>query len=597
MRFKPDQFWSYFEWLFEQGGLFQGFLLTLVLAVLGFLVGYLVSLARSGPSEGFYAVAKVIREFFRVDLPRTSWRRIVAIGRLAFKEALRRRVLVIVAIFVVIIMFAGWFLDTESSNPARLYISFVVTATNYMVLLLALFLSTFSLPAEIKSRTIYTIVTKPVRPTEIFIGRVVGFGTVGTVVLVVLGVLSYLFVVRGLRHDHADKSFSASEMVGETTFDRSHKHTFKIGPEGLGVTSEANGHQHTVKRTTQDGRDVFVFGPAQGELGARIPIFGKLRFTGADGNEGSGVSVGYESEYHKWIEGASLMSAIWKFDQINESSFPNGLMMEMSLGAFRTYKGDIVTGVRGTIVLRNPDPESNVESDRIPFVVQEYQLDRRQIPVTVKGTKDKQSVDLNLFKDLAPNGELEVIIRCEDSGQYFGMAAADVSLRAGDMPFWWNFTKGYVSIWLQMMIVICFGVMFSTFLSGPVAIVATLSFLILGFFGGLATDVINNKKEGGGPIESLIRIVTQRGVMTDLDLGNQPLERVIKAVDRGVMESLELLTSGLPNFNNLGTSDFLAYGVNLFGGLLGRHMTMTLGYFVLTCIVSYFFLKTREMAA
>ena len=142
MRFKPDQFWSYFEWLFEQGGLFQGFLLTLVLAVLGFLVGYLVSLARSGPSEGFYAVAKVIREFFRVDLPRTSWRRIVAIGRLAFKEALRRRVLVIVAIFVVIIMFAGWFLDTESSNPARLYISFVVTATNYMVLLLALFLST-----------------------------------------------------------------------------------------------------------------------------------------------------------------------------------------------------------------------------------------------------------------------------------------------------------------------------------------------------------------------------------------------------------------------------------------------------------------------
>jgi ABC-type transport system involved in multi-copper enzyme maturation permease subunit len=597
MRFKPDQFWSYFEWLFDQGGLFQGFLLTLVLALLGFLVGYLVSLARSGPSEGFYAVAKVIREFFRVDLPGTSWRRIVAIGRLAFKEALRRRVLVIVAIFVVIIMFAGWFLDTESSNPARLYISFVVTATNYMVLLLALFLSTFSLPAEIKSRTIYTIVTKPVRPTEIFIGRVVGFGAVGTVVLVVLGLLSYVFVVRGLRHDHASKSFSQSEMTGETTFDRSHKHTFKIGADGVGVTSEKNGHQHTVRRITKDGKDEFVFGPAQGELGARIPIFGKLRFTGADGNEGSGVSVGYESEYHKWIEGASLMSAIWKFDQINERSFPNGLMMEMSLGAFRTYKGDIVTGVRGTIVLRNPDPESNVESDRIPFVVQEYQLDRRQIPITVKGTKDQQSVDLNLFKDLAPNGELEIIIRCEDSGQYFGMAAADLSLRAGDMPFWWNFAKGYISIWLQMMIVICFGVMFSTFLSGPVAIVATLSFLILGFFGGLATDVISNKKEGGGPVESMIRIVTQRGVMTDLDLGNATLERVIKATDRGVMESLQLLTSGLPNFNDLGTSDFLAYGVNLFGGLLGRHMTMAVGYFLLTCLVSYFFLKTREMAA
>jgi len=597
MRFKPDQFWGYFEWLFEHFGLLNGFLLALVLAVLGFIIGYLVALARSGPSEGFFSVAKVIREFFRVDLPGTSWRRIVAIGRLAFKEAIRRRVLVIVAIFIVIIMFAGWFLDTNSDNPARLYMSFVVTATNYMVLLLALFLSTFSLPNEIKSRTIYTIVTKPVRPTEIFIGRVVGFGAVGTVVLVVLGLLSYVFVVRGLRHEHSSKIYSEKDRTGETTIDRSHKHTFKIGADGVGVTSENNGHRHAVRQVLENGKETIAFGPPQGELGARIPVFGKLRFTGGDGNDGKGVSVGYESDYHQWIEGASLMSAIWTFDQVTESSFPNGLLLEMSLGAFRTYKGDIVTGVRGTIVLKNPDPESTAESDRIPFVVQEYQLDRRQIPRTVKGTKDKQTVDLDLFKDLAPKGKLEIIIRCEDSGQYFGMASADASLRAGEMPFWWNFTKGYISIWLQMMIVICFGVMFSTFLSGPVAIVATLSCLVLGFFGGLATEVLSNKKEGGGPIESTIRIVTQRGVMTELDLGNVMLERVIKAVDGAIMKSLELLTSGLPNFNDLGTSDFLAYGVNLFGGLLSRHVTMTLGYFIITCVVSYFFLKTREMAA
>jgi ABC-type transport system involved in multi-copper enzyme maturation permease subunit len=597
MRFKPDQFWTYFEWLFDQGGLLNGFLLAVVLSVLGFIVGYLVSLARSGPSEGFYAVAKVIREFFRNDLPGTSMRRIGAIGRLAFKEALRRRVLVIVAIFVVIIMFAGWFLDTRSTNPARLYISFVVTATNYMVLLLGLFLSTFSLPAEIKSRTIYTIVTKPVRPTEIFIGRVVGFGAVGTVVLLVLGLLSYVFVVRGLRHEHESKSFSDTEMVGKTTFDRSHDHTFKLSADGVGVTSEENGHRHKVERVVENGQEKIVFGPPEGELGARIPMFGQLKFTGADGNEGSGVSVGYESDYHQWIEGASLMSAIWTFDNVNESNFPNGLQLEMSLGAFRTYKGDIVTGVRGTIVLRNPDPESTVESDRIPFVVQEYQLDRRQIPRSVKGTKDNQSVELDLFKDLAPKGKLQVIIRCEDSGQYFGMAAADVSLRAGEMPFWWNFTKGYISIWLQMMIVICFGVMFSTFLSGPVAIVATLSCLVLGFFGSLATQVISKKMEGGGPIEAVIRIVTQQGVMTELDLGNAVLVRVIQSTDAGIMRSLQLLTSALPNFNDLGTSDFLAYGVNLFGGLLSRHITMTLGYFVVTCMVSYFFLKTREMAA
>ena len=72
-------------------------------------------------------------------------------------------------------LFAGWYLDPRSSDPARLYISFVLTATNYLILLLALFISTFSLPADIKSRTIYTIVTKPVRATEIVLGRMLGF--------------------------------------------------------------------------------------------------------------------------------------------------------------------------------------------------------------------------------------------------------------------------------------------------------------------------------------------------------------------------------------------------------------------------------------
>jgi hypothetical protein len=36
--------------------------------------------------------------------------------------------------------------------------------------------------------------------------------------------------------------------------------------------------------------------------------------------------------------------------------------------------------------------------------------------------------------------------------------------------------------------------------------------------------------------------------------------------------------------------------VNLFEGLLARHLTIAFGYFMMTSIISYFFLKTREMA-
>lgn len=45
-----------------------------------------------------------------------------------------------------------------------------------------------------------------------------------------------------------------------------------------------------------------------------------------------------------------------------------------------------------------------------------------------------------------------------------------------------NFAKGYIGIWLQMAVVTGLGVMFSTFLSGSVAMLATLGTLVGGFF-------------------------------------------------------------------------------------------------------------------
>ena len=143
--------------------------------------------------EGFYAVARTIRDLIRFDLPGTSPRRIYALARLAFKEAIRRKVLFVVGLFLVVLLLAGWYLNPESDDPARLFISFVLTATNYLVLALALFISAFSLPAEIKSKTIYSIVTKPVRATEIVLGRMVGFIGVGTLILIPMGLSSYLF--------------------------------------------------------------------------------------------------------------------------------------------------------------------------------------------------------------------------------------------------------------------------------------------------------------------------------------------------------------------------------------------------------------------
>ncbi len=147
------------------------------------------------------------------------------------------------AVFILLLLFAGWFLDPGSEDPARLYLSFVLTATSYLVLLLALILSSLSLPADIRNRTLHTVVTKPVRASEVVLGRIVGFTAVGTLLLAVMGAISYGFVVRGLAHTHQlnadDLQPAEAAAAGQPAVLR-------------GYTSRDNGHRHKV--TVELGR-------------------------------------------------------------------------------------------------------------------------------------------------------------------------------------------------------------------------------------------------------------------------------------------------------------------------------------------------------
>jgi len=636
MTLQPEDFWSFTEWLirpkaFLESALLQGVVLIVLAILFGLLIGYVVSAVRYGPGEGFYAVARSVRDFLRFDLPGTSSRRIWALARLAFKEAIRRRVLVVVGLFVIGLLFAGWYLDPRSSDPARLYISFVLTATNYLILMLSLFISTFSLPADIKSRTIYTIVTKPVRASEIVLGRVIGFVGVGTMMLVPMGIASYFFVTRGLRHDHevADiKDLGGGRFEGKTSYDQFHEHTFTIDPpetpggESLGVTDMVRGHQHIVRQI--DGK--YYIGEPTGGLRARVPSYGDLVFTNREGVlQAAGIDVGNEKTpggygsagvarlvgvtsgarrlEHGYMEGGTLGSGIFTFSDVTKARYPNedGVPMEMALRAYRSIKGDIVSGLNGSITLRNPD-NTQIESTPSTFVVQEYEIVEEKLPLEMEGTDGTQTRKLSLLDDLVTaDGRLTVIIKCLDSEQYLGMSASNVYLRPAESSFAWNLTKSYGSIWLQMVMVIAFGVMFSTFLSGPVAMVATFVCVLLGFAAEQVYDIRyymdKGQSMGGGPVESMVRLLRQDAMTTELDV-DSVANKVIKTVDSIAIYTLDAIATSLPNLPKMvGTAEYAASGFDIFGSLLARHAVATLGYVILAFIVSYFFLKTREIAA
>ncbi len=644
-------------WLFgwqDGPGAFYIFLLLVVAACLfGLFFGYLVAAFRHGPGEAFYVVAKVVANA-GPDWIRISPRRIFAIARLAAKEAVRRRVILIAfIIFAVALLFGGWFIS-GADNPERVYINFVMWGTQLLILMMVMLISAFSLPDDIKNRTIYTVATKPVRTSEIVLGRVLGFAALGTGLLLLMGVISLLFVWRGLSHSHEISRAENGEVVMSevdpfttghrasenavtettTSLDSGHRHWVEIiedvrdkdAPPPVNMDSvisqETRGEKivyrrlnvtheggHTHKISYSDGG--YDMSDARGFFRARVPLYAdQLVFYDRQGSpRRKGISVGDQWGYRGYVSGGVTLSrAEFYFSDFTANRFDNAdkLPLELTLGVFRSTMGDIYTRVRVGLQFESVPAEGDEEtgnrfrSELLEFESQEFDVQVKAIPRKLPGQVFAPNGELigsgiyDLFDDFAANGNIKLIVRCVDENQYLGMARADIYFRAADQAYWWNFTKGYMGIWLQMMIVISLGVSFSTFLSAPVTMLATICTIIFGFFSDAISKFAVPDVEGGGPIESLVRLITQKNMGQPLPdtLGTQIMER-IDMVFIGMVRSV---TDIVPNFSRLDFSDFLTYGYFVSNDRLLVAACITGAFCVGLVFLGYFSLKTRELA-
>ena len=542
------------------------------------------------------------------DLAGMSPRRIWALARLAIQESLRRNVLVALGLFLLIVLFAGWFLDPKSVNPGKLYLGFILGATNLLVCMVTLVLSVFSLPADIKAKAIQTVTTKPVRTGEIVLGRILGFSIVGTVLLVIMGLIGWGFVVRSVSHGHTvavedtielkDVGGTVTGFEGRSSLDRGHRHRIELDAAGNGWTDNVQGHRHAVRRSG----DGYTIGAAEGLLEARRPLRGSLRFLDREGRPSTkGISVGSEWTYRQYIEGGSLAAAIWKFEGISEREYSNGLPLEMIVRVFRTYKGSIEKGIKGSVRVRNP--ASGLQSDPFYFTAREFTIDSLLIPRKLASTStDGGTRQVDLFQDIVADGRVEVILQCLEPAQYYGVAQADFYLRAGDGSFALNYAKSCLGILFSMLLVTAMGVMFSTFLGGPLALFATLAVVMVGQFREFIQRLFESQVTGdssivpgGGPIESLYRIVTQESIT--VDLAPSPAVQIMKTFDTFLLAPMRLLAGIFPSLSSLGTSDFVAGGFDIPFDLVAEHGMETLGYLLAFFIAGAFCLRAREVAS
>ena len=131
----------------------------------------------------------------------SSRRRITAIARNTFREAVRDRVLYNLVLFVLLLSVSAVFLGAASaSQDAKIIVDLGLSATLLFGAFIAVFVGVGLVWKEIERRTLYAIFAKPVGRGEFLVGKYLGLCATLAVNVVVMGAgvtLVLLYVVRG----------------------------------------------------------------------------------------------------------------------------------------------------------------------------------------------------------------------------------------------------------------------------------------------------------------------------------------------------------------------------------------------------------------
>ena len=130
----------------------------------------------------------------------SSGRRIVAIARNTFREAVRDRVLYNLVLFVVLLSVSAVFLGAASaSQDAKIIVDVGLSATLLFGAFIAIFVGVGLVWKEIERRTLYAIFAKPVGRGEFLLGKYLGLCLTLAVNVTVMGAAVAVVLLYGVR--------------------------------------------------------------------------------------------------------------------------------------------------------------------------------------------------------------------------------------------------------------------------------------------------------------------------------------------------------------------------------------------------------------
>jgi ABC-type transport system involved in multi-copper enzyme maturation permease subunit len=546
----------------------------------------------------------------------------------------------------------------RAAELSRLYTGTLMLVSAMLVTVMVVILSPISIPNDIRQQTIYTIVSKPVHRLELIWGRLLGFMALVTVLLLGFGAVSMFYLNRVVSkriettraaaaraaeqnrpdfakqlNDQADQletRLSARVPVKGSLIFYDSKEKMRL--KGIDVGSELESRSHI--EGASPSKAVWRYGIVRDPfdtrrvLDRRIPVASLLRpetiewymdraYTAADridslkrqqaqpniSAQDSRKLAGQIQQLEQELESAQgsyrqleqrdaqlrrqTLQARQSGQTRQEQQYAQQsaqlhsppIPIEMTFNIYRTTKGEIGEAVLASMVVKNPRP--GTAPHRSFFGVHEYYTTKQSIPARVIA---------------GSQGFLDIEIRCETINQYLGMAESDLYILARQGSFWTNYLRGLLGVWLQALVIASIGLFLGTFLSWPVAFVSTIFFFIVGQIAmGTLQSFALRSIIGGGPLESLIRLLGHDNQMSEL----APTLAVVlaKTFDQALMPFLSRLVYLIPNLNVLDVSNTVSEGFAVGPDILIGNVLLGLGYAIPFTIAGYYILKSREVAA
>jgi hypothetical protein len=219
--------------------------------------------------------------------------------------------------------------------------------------------------------------------------------------------------------------------------------------------------------------------------------------------------------------------------------------------------------------------------------IRNLQTNQLSAPITLSPESNRR-LYFTVPASAVAGGNFDVVLRTLTPGHYVGLwtppaARPSLVMVSDQQSFAFNLFKSLLIMWLLTILVVIISIFCSTFLSWPIAIVLTLVILL----GRWGVEQIGDANLGPGIGN---QVATELGFK-----GSAPSKVISESVEK-LSALLKLVSAVLPDISKFPAMEAIERGMTVSGPSLLAALTVLVGYGLPMMVLSYIFLKNKEVA-